>query len=204
MLVDCPWAAQLLLDHKANASDGLFASAILRAEDIVRLLIRYGAHLDSKAVNDSFSWVLESESCRFLLKCITDDLLKSDNQTLLHLVLISEDLNTARKCLELGADPNCKETRITSPAGMPLLCEVAEITLNNDRCALLLEFGARINARVTGSEFGSMAGSTALYHAVFNCDVELCRTLLHKGANPNLSKANRSSGKHLSMLRTDA
>ena len=170
----------VLLEHSAsvNAKENVRGQTALmwavsqRHPDVVRLLLQHGAEVSvhtrsnpqlvytgdvSGAGRNPAEWVMRT--------------LDRGGSTALMFAARQGDLESAKLLLAAGANPN-----ETGPDGMTALV-LASYSGHGDVAAFLLSKDASPNA--------GDAGYTALHTAVLRGDVELVKTLLKYGANPN-------------------
>jgi ankyrin repeat protein len=170
----------VLLEHGANVDakenvrgqTALMWAVSQRHPEVVRLLLQHGADVSvhtrsnpqlvytgdvSGAGRNPAEWVMRT--------------LDRGGSTALMFAARQGDLESAKLLLAAGANPN-----ETGPDGMTALV-LASYSGHGDVVAFLLSKDASPNA--------ADAGYTALHTAVLRGDVELVKTLLKYGANPN-------------------
>lgn len=149
------------VDVNSQDAEGNTALLLAKNEDIVLLLLELGADLDAVTKHDG------ADEVKRIIKELKKQgkLYKFLKSSLLHQ---AKDVETARRLLEQGVDPNALDAEGRTP--------LHEATWNVDLMRLLLEHGANPNIQ-------DPEGLTPLYAAR---SVEAIDLLLNAGANPNV------------------
>jgi ankyrin repeat protein len=106
----------------------------------------------------------------------------ADGFTPLHFAVMGGHVDAARALLEAGADPNTMSRhRFVKVRPLHTACALEVAIENPDVVRLLVEHGADVHGRT------AEGGATPLHNASQSGSVELVRTLLALGADPNVT-----------------
>jgi ankyrin repeat protein len=162
--------ARVNVKEKAHSQTALMWAAAQRHPDVTELLIEAGAEINAQSLTYAQT-VVGEQTQRFGREELNYTVLRGGSTPLLFAAR-SGDTESARLLIAAGANAND-----ALPDGTSALVLAAH-SGHGDTAALLLEKGA--NPDAAGS------GYTALHAAVLRSDLNLVKTLLARGANPDV------------------
>ncbi|KAF4968338.1 hypothetical protein FSARC_4284 [Fusarium sarcochroum] len=185
IISDQAGTARILLSAGAKSSTSasilelppLFQAVSMGSLNVARVLIEFGASVNSKAVSGTPHFVqIVTEgnvaAAEFLISNGAEANTRTQGgQFVITIAARQDNVEMARLLLDHGADVNA-----TDITGCPILSTAFE-KRSTSMIGLLLERGANANAR-------SQWGGTILFHAISNKELDIARQLLNGGADP--------------------